>query len=136
MQTLTKINSIDELKKIIRAEIQKRKSEKRPILTVSAGTCGQARGSLEVVEALKKYVKERLRLQDATDFAKLNQISSFSLRTFSINTSKMKMPKKLYLTRSSTISQSKDCCILTLPLENPLSKKGISPFIKSRCDWF
>jgi NADH-quinone oxidoreductase subunit F len=59
MQTPTKIHSLDELKKTIEAEIQKRKSEKRPILTVSAGTCGQARGSLEVVEALKKYVGEK-----------------------------------------------------------------------------
>jgi NADH-quinone oxidoreductase subunit F len=59
MKTLTKINSIDELNKTIKAETQKRKSEERPILTVSAGTCGQARGSLEVVEALKKYVQEK-----------------------------------------------------------------------------
>ncbi len=57
MKKLIKINSISELNKIIQAESQKRKAEKRPNLTVSAGTCGQARGSLKVIEALKKTIQ-------------------------------------------------------------------------------
>ncbi len=59
MKTLKKINSIDELNTIVEAEIQRRRSEKRPILTVSAGTCGQARGSLKVIEALENVVEEK-----------------------------------------------------------------------------
>ena len=59
MKTPIKINSIAELNETIEAESQKRKSEKRPILTVSAGTCGQARGSLKVIEALEKTVKDK-----------------------------------------------------------------------------
>ncbi len=59
METLKKINSIDELNTIVEAEIQRRRSEKRPILTVSAGTCGQARGSLKVIEALENVVEEK-----------------------------------------------------------------------------
>jgi NADH-quinone oxidoreductase subunit F len=53
------INSIDGLNKIIKDEVEKRNAEKRPVLTVSAGTCGQARGSLEVVDALKKVIQEK-----------------------------------------------------------------------------
>jgi NADH-quinone oxidoreductase subunit F len=59
MKTPTQINSTAELNQTIEAEGRKRKSEKRPILTVSAGTCGQARGSLEVIEALKSAVQDK-----------------------------------------------------------------------------
>jgi NADH-quinone oxidoreductase subunit F len=59
MKTPIKINSISELNETIETESQKRKSEKRPILTVSAGTCGQARGSLKVIEALTKAVHDK-----------------------------------------------------------------------------
>ncbi len=59
MKTPIKINSIAKLNETIGAESQKRKSEKRPILTVSAGTCGQARGSQKVIEALEKTVKNK-----------------------------------------------------------------------------
>ncbi len=59
MKAQTKINSIDALKRTIEVEIQKRAAEERPVIMVSAGTCGQARGSLDVVEALKKAVQEK-----------------------------------------------------------------------------
>ncbi|MFW6129319.1 MAG: NADH-ubiquinone oxidoreductase-F iron-sulfur binding region domain-containing protein [Candidatus Aminicenantaceae bacterium] len=53
-----KIKSINELNQKIKEETQKRESEKTPVLVVSAGTCGQARGSLKVIEALKNQIKE------------------------------------------------------------------------------
>jgi len=58
MKNTIKINSIKELTKAIGDQIQKRKSEKKSVLTVSAGTCGQARGSLGVIKALKKEIKK------------------------------------------------------------------------------
>jgi len=59
MKRLKKINSIDELNKTVEAEIRKRSSETRSVLTVSAGTCGQARGSLKVIDALENVVEEK-----------------------------------------------------------------------------
>jgi NADH-quinone oxidoreductase subunit F len=59
MKKPIKINSIAGLKETIESERQKRKSERKPILTVSAGTCGQARGSLKVIEALRKAVHDK-----------------------------------------------------------------------------
>lgn len=56
MKTNKKINSVDDLNQIIQSQIQKRKSEKKHVLTVSAGTCGQARGALKVIESLKKTI--------------------------------------------------------------------------------
>ncbi len=53
-----KIKSIDELKKLITLRQAERRAEKRPVLTISAGTCGQARGSLKVVDALQRVVKK------------------------------------------------------------------------------
>ena len=47
------------MKDTIQSEIQKRKSEKKPVLTISAGTCGQARGSLKVIESLKKAIQKK-----------------------------------------------------------------------------
>jgi NADH-quinone oxidoreductase subunit F len=58
MKPLKKIDSIDDLNKTINAEIQRRDSEENPVLTVSAGTCGQARGALKVIEALERVVQE------------------------------------------------------------------------------
>ena len=58
MKHISKIKSIEELKQTINSQIQKRTSEKKPVLTVSAGTCGQARGSLNVIESLKKVIKD------------------------------------------------------------------------------
>ena len=59
MKSTGKIGSINDLKQTIKNQTQKRKSEKRQVLTVSAGTCGQARGSLKVIETLKKSVKKK-----------------------------------------------------------------------------
>jgi len=59
MNRKRKMNTISDLKQAIESQIQKRKSEKRQVLTVSAGTCGQARGSLKVIEVLKNAVKKK-----------------------------------------------------------------------------
>ncbi len=61
MKATKKIKTIEDLNQTIQSQTQKRKSEKRPVLTVSAGTCGQARGSLKVIASLKKAInKEKL----------------------------------------------------------------------------
>ena len=61
MNATKKIKTIEDLNQTIQSQIQKRKSEKRSVLTVSAGTCGQARGSLKVIASLKKDInKEKL----------------------------------------------------------------------------
>ncbi len=54
-----KIQSITDLKQAIEIQIQKRKSTEKPILTISAGTCGRARGSLRVIKALKNAIKKQ-----------------------------------------------------------------------------
>ncbi|NIM59779.1 MAG: NADH-quinone oxidoreductase subunit NuoF [Candidatus Aminicenantes bacterium] len=59
MRKTKKIKSIKELEQSIHSQIQARKSEKKPVLTVSAGTCGQARGSLKVIRSLEKAIKEQ-----------------------------------------------------------------------------
>ncbi|MFC2169107.1 FAD-dependent oxidoreductase [Acidobacteriota bacterium] len=63
MKNTIKIKSSEELKRLINNNIKKRESDKRPILTVSAGTCGQARGSLSVIESLASVIKEK-KLED------------------------------------------------------------------------
>lgn len=59
MKDTKKIKSTKELKQEINNQIEKRKSNKTPVLTVSAGTCGQARGSLKVIESLKKIIQKK-----------------------------------------------------------------------------
>jgi NADH-quinone oxidoreductase subunit F len=59
MRKIKKIKSIKDLEQLIHSQIQARKSEKKPVLTVSAGTCGQARGSLKVIKSLEKAIKEQ-----------------------------------------------------------------------------
>ena len=59
MKKNTKIHSIAELKHAIETQINKRKSEEKPILTVSAGTCGRARGASKVITALKKAISRK-----------------------------------------------------------------------------
>jgi NADH-quinone oxidoreductase subunit F len=59
MRKIKKIKTIKDLERSINSQIQARKSEKKPVLTVSAGTCGQARGSLEVIKSLEKAIKEQ-----------------------------------------------------------------------------
>ena len=63
MKNIKTIKSTKELEQAIASQIQTRKSEKRSILTVSAGTCGQARGSLKVIKSLEKAIK-RENLED------------------------------------------------------------------------
>ncbi len=52
------MKSINDLKRAIKTQIQKRKSKEEFILTVSAGTCGRARGSFKVIKALKNAIKK------------------------------------------------------------------------------
>ena len=54
-----KLKSIADLKQKIEQASLKKDKEKHTILTVSAGTCGQARGSLKVVKELEKVIKEK-----------------------------------------------------------------------------
>jgi NADH-quinone oxidoreductase subunit F len=53
-----KTASIKELETLIAGLKAKRDSEKRPVLTVSAGTCGRARGSLKVIDAIKRNLEK------------------------------------------------------------------------------
>ena len=63
MKKTEKIKSIKELHKTIDHYIQRRKSEEKPVPTVSAGTCGRARGSMRVIESLEKVIQKE-NLQD------------------------------------------------------------------------
>jgi len=54
----TKIKTLQDLESIIATRTKARKADPRPVLTVSAGTCGQARGSLKVVRALRSSLKK------------------------------------------------------------------------------
>ncbi len=58
MNNIKKLKSTEDLKQVIHSQIQSRTAEKKPLLTVSAGTCGQARGSLKVIESLKKTIRK------------------------------------------------------------------------------
>jgi len=58
MMETNKIKSFEELNKVIQLHTQKRESEKKSVVTVSAGTCGQARGSMKVIESLENYVQK------------------------------------------------------------------------------
>lgn len=63
MNEIKKINSIKELKSTIKDQTLSRQAEQKVVLFVSAGTCGQARGSLKVIEALEKEI-ETQKLED------------------------------------------------------------------------
>ncbi len=58
MDAQKKIASTRDLEALIAKRGAAREAEKRPVLTVSAGTCGQARGSLKVIDALNKTLKK------------------------------------------------------------------------------
>jgi len=58
MRKIKKIKTIKDLEQSIHSQIQARKSEKKPVLTVSAGTCGRARGSLKVIKSLENAIKK------------------------------------------------------------------------------
>ncbi|MBU2438794.1 MAG: (2Fe-2S) ferredoxin domain-containing protein, partial [Acidobacteria bacterium] len=57
--SIGKLKSIEELNQRIADERDKKAAVQTATLTVSAGTCGQARGSLEVVDALEKVIGEK-----------------------------------------------------------------------------
>ena len=57
MKRMKKIKTIAELKQIIEEQELSRKNEPMKVITVSSGTCGQARGSLKVIDALKRAIK-------------------------------------------------------------------------------
>jgi len=59
MNSREKLQTVRELKAAIREQVNLRKSDKRPVLTVSSGTCGQARGSAKVIGALHRVLEER-----------------------------------------------------------------------------
>jgi len=59
MNTTEKLQTVLGLKAIIQEQVRLRRSEKRPVLTVSSGTCGQARGSTKVISALHRALKEK-----------------------------------------------------------------------------
>jgi NADH-quinone oxidoreductase subunit F len=57
MASLQKINSADQLREAVTRHTQERQKDDRIVLTVSAGTCGQARGSLDVIASLEKKIQ-------------------------------------------------------------------------------
>ena len=59
MNSREKLQTVRELKALIREQVDLRRSDKRPVLTVSSGTCGQARGSTKVIGALKRVLEEK-----------------------------------------------------------------------------
>jgi NADH-quinone oxidoreductase subunit F len=58
-----KFKSIEELKQKIKKESLKKEKETHEALIVSAGTCGQARGALKVIDTLERTIKEK-KLED------------------------------------------------------------------------
>jgi len=61
--TNEKFKSIEDLKLKIKNESLRKKKEKHNVLIVSAGTCGQARGAMKVIDALEQTIKEK-KLED------------------------------------------------------------------------
>ncbi len=59
MNEIKKINSIEELKSTIKDQTLFRQAGQKAVLFVSSGTCGQARGSQKVIEALEKEITAR-----------------------------------------------------------------------------
>jgi NADH-quinone oxidoreductase subunit F len=58
MKAPVKLKTVKALEAAIEAQRKLRQADKKPVLTVSAGTCGQARGALKVVEALQGALKK------------------------------------------------------------------------------
>jgi len=55
---LKKLKSLNELENLIEKTKKERQNDKRKIIVVSGGTCGRARGSQEVVDAVKQGIKK------------------------------------------------------------------------------
>lgn len=53
-----KINTVEELRQRIQEASKEVVGKDKAVITVSAGTCGQARGSMDVVNALKESIRE------------------------------------------------------------------------------
>ncbi len=58
MKAPLKLKTVKALEQAIEVQKKARQADKKPVLTVSAGTCGQARGALKVVEALQGALKK------------------------------------------------------------------------------
>jgi NADH-quinone oxidoreductase subunit F len=54
-----KMRTIQELKHIIKTKIQRREADQSPCIVISAGTCGRARGSLKVEQALREEISKQ-----------------------------------------------------------------------------
>jgi len=68
MSKAAKVGTVKELRSLISEGVRRRNADGRPVLTVSSGTCGQARGSLKVIESLRRAIKaqgleDRVRLR-------------------------------------------------------------------------
>ncbi len=59
MNSTEKVRTAKELKAVIQEQVRLRRSDKRPVLTVSSGTCGQARGSVKVINALNRAIRDQ-----------------------------------------------------------------------------
>ena len=59
MNSREKLQKVGELRAIIREQAKLRRADQRPVLTVSSGTCGQARGSTKVINSLHRALRER-----------------------------------------------------------------------------
>ncbi|MDH4196983.1 MAG: hydrogenase, partial [Candidatus Aminicenantes bacterium] len=59
MKPTPKIKTARELKALIQERVRSRKADTRTVLTVSSGTCGQARGSHKVIASLRKALEEQ-----------------------------------------------------------------------------
>ncbi|MDI6844964.1 MAG: NADH-quinone oxidoreductase subunit NuoF [Candidatus Saccharicenans sp.] len=58
MPKIKKFKNVEQLRKEIEKQEASRQKEKKKVIVVSNGTCGQARGSLKVIEALKKSIRQ------------------------------------------------------------------------------
>ncbi len=61
--TNEKFKSTEDLKLKIKKESLRKKKERHNVLIVSAGTCGQARGAMKVIDALEQMIKDK-KLED------------------------------------------------------------------------
>jgi len=87
-------NSEELLKAIEKQEAGRQQEKKKKVIVVSSGTCGQARGSLKVIEALKRALQEEglkdqvvIRITGCHGSAKLNLTSSSIQMEFSTRNS-------------------------------------------------
>lgn len=58
-KTLKKLRHLSDLENLINMEKENREKETKPIIAISSGTCGRARGSEKLTEALKKAIRQQ-----------------------------------------------------------------------------